>query len=241
MTLHMLNGAGMPLPSAIPMLGPDRLLRFAVDPRNPNMIADTLGRLTDLVDRSAAEAAIERLIALLDWRDGDADFEPALGWPTDRGIDALHSSAFAIDAAGAGGELEPSLGWLEKSGRGAPTAEPFGCEDHELEDENDEESDHREDCGDEEPALGWCEKESQGLKIGIDTPISSIEPDETIGSLEALVFDGSGVERAHALLREIEFATKAKVSGKFATSGRVLCERQPAPGSDVDFVRLIKA
>lgn len=142
MTIHILYGAGMPRPSAIPMIGADGLLRFAVDPNSARMMADTLGRLAELLDRAAAEAAIERLIALLDWKDGDAD-------------------------------LEPTMGWLETPGRGAPDPEPFDCD--EMEDENE----HGGDVGDEphdddelEHSLGWSERDGQGPRVGFELSLT---------------------------------------------------------------------
>lgn len=97
---------------------------------NPATFLRTRPRL-----RTRIEDAIERLIAMLDALDGDADFEPgnddepSFGWAysfdgapltsaADRGDDRELDQSDDED----GGDLEPSLGW-RSHGRGAARRE----------------------------------------------------------------------------------------------------------------------
>lgn len=92
--------------------------------------------------RRQLEAAVERLIAVLDTLDGDPDLEPSTGF----------SAAGVADEVEIDADEENSLGWSESEGeRGS-----LYCADRDLEDEHD----GCEPDADEEPSIGWSEAES---------------------------------------------------------------------------------
>ena len=72
--------------------------------------------------RQKLESEIERLIAMLDTLDGDADLEPSLGFSP------VYCSAHATDLEFDGSDDEPSLGWITRECGAIVTAGDSDCE-----------------------------------------------------------------------------------------------------------------